>query len=232
MLLHSAVLAAVLLRAAALTALCPCPSSSPPNSEDIPVCGSDGITYSSECELQCAGLPAGHSVAHPGPCAAPPEETVAGRHRRYAVEYDEWQQCFDERQCGEPHYGNCSECVAGGYEKCHEMCAWNCACGCSGLPTGAGLDEDSHDLFDECCEEKRCTNSKRWECEGNCGDHQFCVNLCHMEQVRCSCDCVQHALTSRTSAPTISASAAPATSSMWEALLSLVHAVLLRTANS
>ncbi|XP_052120811.1 uncharacterized protein LOC113206905 [Frankliniella occidentalis] len=193
--MQSAMLAAVLMLPIALAAIYPCPSPSP-SSEDSSGCGSDDRTYANDNQLQWAVLP-GLSAAHPGPCAPP--EVTAGRSRRYTpsvddslsiidglkkVEYLEWQECYNERQCAQPHSGNCTECGAGADDwKCRKMCELKCGCGCMGLPTTAALDGETYKEWEKCYLdlERGCTLSKMEKCEKDCAGDRSCRDSLTLE---------------------------------------------------
>ncbi|XP_026281384.1 uncharacterized protein LOC113208551 [Frankliniella occidentalis] len=200
-----------------LARLCPCPPA-PAASE---VCGSDHVTYPSQCDMECAAVsefslrgmavwrqPSGLSLKHPGPCS--PEEVALGRpvdvnatrptgryaqhrSRRSATEeVRKWDECTNS-QCGN---ATCSVCTDD-QRRCVDMCHVNCLCVCSGQPRG-GMDAE---LWWECFGGKgRCWHKYR-ACKASCGG-QECEDSCELDQRECACQCAQQADNSTTEAVT------------------------------
>ncbi|XP_026280169.1 agrin-like isoform X1 [Frankliniella occidentalis] len=183
--LLNAVLAAALLLAAAA---CPCP----PAPAAAEVCGSDLVTYPSQCHLlQCVAVP-GLSLKHLGPCS--PEDTVSadqlagGRANQRRTANDtlrKWDSCSEhERQC---HRVSCSECGPDDYW-CAVMCEWNCDCGCAGFPPArGGLNIGQWKK----CYEMRCPGGCKTFCERERGGWSQCRGACELDLRRCRCECLQ-----------------------------------------
>ncbi|XP_026291234.1 balbiani ring protein 3-like [Frankliniella occidentalis] len=180
----------VLAAALPLALACPCPPA-PAASE---VCGSDLVTYPSQCNLQCAAVP-GLSLKHAGPCSPVEEEDSAAQQtdgrdqsRRSATEEKKkreeckWKpQCLIAEDCG------CRKEDS----LCHNMCWRNCDCSCAGYPRGGVI----YDLYTECWFRAKCDETYR-QCKEDCGG-QECEAQCWLDNYKCECECVQEATASQ-----------------------------------
>ncbi|XP_052123435.1 uncharacterized protein LOC113216652 [Frankliniella occidentalis] len=202
-----------------LARACSCPPA-PAASE---VCGSDHVTYPSQCDLECAawsefslhGLavwrqPSGLSLKHPGPCS--PAEVALGRlvdvndatrptggpaqHRpRQRRSATATEELRKVNECAARQCRNVT-CKSWCVEEglCVDMCYINCLCACNAHHHG-GTDAE---LWWKCFGEKGGCEYKHESCKASCKGQQECKSACEVEKRECACQCAQEAHNSTT----------------------------------
>ncbi|XP_052129271.1 uncharacterized protein LOC113207716 isoform X2 [Frankliniella occidentalis] len=136
------------------------------------MCGSDLVTYPSQCHLLRCATVVGVTLKHLGPCSV--NDTL-----------QKWDSCSKyERHC---HRVSCSECGPDDYW-CAVMCEWNCDCGCAGFPPArGGLNIGQWKK----CYEMRCPGGCKTFCERERGGWSQCRGACELDLRRCRCECLQ-----------------------------------------
>ncbi|XP_026282209.2 uncharacterized protein LOC113209081 [Frankliniella occidentalis] len=178
-------------------AACPCPPA-PASSK---VCGSNFVTYDSQCQLDCASL-SGVSAVHRGPClpiesalgvmgplrnaslpAGAPTNVRLSSARSDTDDYTKLQQCMSQYSCSS---ATCSSCSISGIDssECQGKCVIDCWCGCYGVP---GASMSNIPQIETCLGDDDCT-AKKTKCESSCSD-QSCLVSCYMDFMKCTCEC-------------------------------------------
>ncbi|XP_026285985.1 balbiani ring protein 3-like [Frankliniella occidentalis] len=182
-------LTALLLLVPMAMATCPCP----PAPQSSKVCGSNFVTYDSQCALDCAAVQQpGLVTAHPGSCSdlysalkqptiGNPSNKLRSSVRSSLDDLNKIKSC-QETKCAASaeNYCGCSsndvQCIA--------KCGFSCPCDCYGVSAGKS---DASQVV-KCMADNNCVGNA-FSCGVRCGADQECNAKCALETFDCQCKC-------------------------------------------
>ncbi|XP_026287330.1 SPARC-related modular calcium-binding protein 1-like [Frankliniella occidentalis] len=181
-------LTALLLLVPMAMATCPCP----PVLQSSKVCGSNSVTYDSQCALDCAAVQQpGLVTAHPGSCSdshnALKQPTIGNPSNkprssvRSSVDDLQKIRSCQKTKCDSVS-GSCG--CSSGDTKCNAKCGWTCYCDCFGVSAGKS---DATQVA-KCMAQNNCIENTI-SCGIRCGADDECNAKCALDNFDCQCKC-------------------------------------------